>query len=1060
MKSPHRSRGAASFRFRLFSWILYTALVVPALLLAAPAGLARAQAGDPGLSWTLEALLPPGPGGGEIGALAGEAARLELENALAARLGDPGVQVRVEPSGRLDGAFLASLSGSGGVQQLRAALFTGLRGQASFPADGAELLIHAPAVRGQALTLVLNGNISTGFRWDWDALDPAQLTLAGEPQSQTTGGPGRLGAPQIITAELRAAADGELAARLVYRQPWREGQAPQVRLSIQAGSLPPVLDLSDPAIGSRVQMPLAQAGPLLPAPVDAQALPASFDWRAQGKVTPVRNQGNCGSCWAFSVVGVLESAVKVQLGAPDGDLSEQYLVNCNGYSYGCNGGWFTAHNLHQNAFIAPQTAAGSVTEAQLRYTAQDGACAANYQKGYRLTEWRFINYETPNVAAIKQAILDYGPVGTAVCVGPAFYAYGGGVFATDESCGSDFVNHAVILVGWDDSTQSWIMKNSWGAGWAEDGYMRIRYGTSEIGSYANYVSVQAGAPLLTAPAAGAVTADFTPDFSWQPVGGAQGYQIQVAAEDTFAAPLADAGLSGATYTLPEALAPNSQFFWRVRAQLGSGSTSWSAARALKTLPSVPAPAGPSGGETVVSLRPTLTWTQAGTAGKYEVQISDRADFGALKFVGSSTGLSWKPGSDLPRNAGLFWRVRAVGSYGNSAWSSPGAAFTTLDPPQPPALSAPASGAVIRPDGHPVFTWKKPAVSIPEGYHIQFSRTSSFTEIAAEADVTGATSYTFGDVFEGNRLFYWRVASFNGNPRMTSAYTAARSLKVLPDVPLGLAPAGVRVDSLRPTLRWEAAANNPRYDVQVSKLATCGSPFKSATVSKPELALTSSLPKLATIYWRVRSRGAYGLSAWSACRSFTTPDPPSVPALVSPASGSTLPSGAPFQPVFVWKVSTNKPDGYILQLSPGSSINLAAAIDTEIADPAQTRLTWPEQLPYGIYAWRMRAYRGAGAERVYSVWSAARTFKTQPGLQGRVTETLTGLPVAGAMVSVYGLGLSSVTDGNGQYRFASVPAGSRKLIFSASGYAALAKTVSITAGGLRTADVQVKKLPGQ
>jgi len=83
--------------------------------------------------------------------------------------------------------------------------------------------------------------------------------------------------------------------------------------------------------------------------------------------------------------------------------------------------------------------------------------------------------------------MTYGPISTAVCVGPSFQSYTGGVFETDE-CTE--VNHAVVLTGWDDTQGNngvWILRNSWGTGWGEDGYMRIGYGISGVGSCANYI---------------------------------------------------------------------------------------------------------------------------------------------------------------------------------------------------------------------------------------------------------------------------------------------------------------------------------------------------------------------------------------------------------------------------------------------------------------------------------------------------------------------------------------------------------------------------------------------
>jgi hypothetical protein len=89
------------------------------------------------------------------------------------------------------------------------------------------------------------------------------------------------------------------------------------------------------------------------------------------------------------------------------------------------------------------------------------------------------------VDAIKNAIYNYGPVAAAVCVDRYFQAYTGGIFTDPVPCRQ--VNHAIVLVGWDDAGGYWILRNSWGTSWGEQGYMRIAYGTSQVGYAANYV---------------------------------------------------------------------------------------------------------------------------------------------------------------------------------------------------------------------------------------------------------------------------------------------------------------------------------------------------------------------------------------------------------------------------------------------------------------------------------------------------------------------------------------------------------------------------------------------
>ncbi len=223
------------------------------------------------------------------------------------------------------------------------------------------------------------------------------------------------------------------------------------------------------------------------------ATPTSYDWRDFGGNTPVKNQGSCGSCWAFGTVAPLEMLISIHCNARVEDLSEQYLVSCNENNWSCSGGWF-AHDYHQSYIptTKKETNAGAVLDANFPYTATNAACNGPHSHPYKINSWSYVaGYSVPSVAAIKQAIQTYGPVSTSVCVGSSFQAYRSGIFNANETC-SGTVNHAVALVGWNDDVGPdngyWILKNSWGTGWGESGYMRIRYGISKVGYATNYIN--------------------------------------------------------------------------------------------------------------------------------------------------------------------------------------------------------------------------------------------------------------------------------------------------------------------------------------------------------------------------------------------------------------------------------------------------------------------------------------------------------------------------------------------------------------------------------------------
>lgn len=215
----------------------------------------------------------------------------------------------------------------------------------------------------------------------------------------------------------------------------------------------------------------------------ALQLPRHFDWREQGNLTAPRDQGDCGSCWTYSTVAVLQDAISL-IDKRDVDLSEQYLLSCNTKGFSCNGGDFI-HDMHVNP--------GAAYEEDFPYVGKKVACKQGLRHDYRLSSWAYVPTKNesspPEINEIKAAIYQYGPISAAVAVNDAFNSYRSGVF---NKCDSTPANHAIVLVGWDDDTQSWILKNSWGTGWGEKGYMRIRYGCNYVGLEANYVVYSTG----------------------------------------------------------------------------------------------------------------------------------------------------------------------------------------------------------------------------------------------------------------------------------------------------------------------------------------------------------------------------------------------------------------------------------------------------------------------------------------------------------------------------------------------------------------------------------------
>jgi C1A family cysteine protease len=222
------------------------------------------------------------------------------------------------------------------------------------------------------------------------------------------------------------------------------------------------------------------------------ALPAEWDWRVKNACTSVKDQGNCGSCWAFATVAPLESIIKIETGK-NIDLSEQWLISCNRNHWDCYGGWF-AHDYHYDKQgLCGGT--GAVLDIFFRYGEDELPCGNYYPHSYVLKDvngdgfsWNYISEkEVPSVDSIKWAIHEYGPVSAGVYVNSAFRSYKSGVFNAHEN---KTATHAITITGWDDNLGEngvWIIKNSWGKNWGEDGYMKIEYGCSKVGSWACYI---------------------------------------------------------------------------------------------------------------------------------------------------------------------------------------------------------------------------------------------------------------------------------------------------------------------------------------------------------------------------------------------------------------------------------------------------------------------------------------------------------------------------------------------------------------------------------------------
>jgi len=228
--------------------------------------------------------------------------------------------------------------------------------------------------------------------------------------------------------------------------------------------------------------------------LDLSALPTAFDWREKGVVNPIQDQGQCGSCWTFSTIAAIESALAIKNGASTlKKFSEQEIVDCShGCSneppygdvcnQGCDGGW------PWNAFSDVVTWKGLQTEAAYPYTAYTGTChqKMNTMQGV-ITNYTCITQTQGNIADEDQMaayLVLHGPLSIAMDA-TILETYTGGIIAPYAGeCSQVQLDHAIVIVGYGTAANNqtfWIVRNSWGEDWGEQGYFRIVKGQNACG---------------------------------------------------------------------------------------------------------------------------------------------------------------------------------------------------------------------------------------------------------------------------------------------------------------------------------------------------------------------------------------------------------------------------------------------------------------------------------------------------------------------------------------------------------------------------------------------------
>jgi len=232
-------------------------------------------------------------------------------------------------------------------------------------------------------------------------------------------------------------------------------------------------------------------------------LPGTFDWRDQGKVTPVKDQRPCGTCWIFGTTSALESAVLIGDNTAY-DFSEQSVALCVDrswvYLYDDSDEPCGISHGGGNSLMATEVfiKKGAVLESCDPYNSSglqcDGACLCDNCTPVKIVDgYRLVTNNQSQTSLIKEAVYNHGPVTMAFYYAPYFHEYTIPIYGAVYDCATcTDANHLVSVVGWDDSvphfetpgTGAWLVKNSWGAGWENSGYLWLAYNSSCIGEVA------------------------------------------------------------------------------------------------------------------------------------------------------------------------------------------------------------------------------------------------------------------------------------------------------------------------------------------------------------------------------------------------------------------------------------------------------------------------------------------------------------------------------------------------------------------------------------------------
>ncbi len=532
---------------------------------------------------------------------------------------------------------------------------------------------------------------------------------------------------------------------------------------------------------------------------------------------------------------------------------------------------------------------------------------------------------------------------------------------------------------------------------------------------------------------------------------------------------------------------NTRYYWRVRCVIAGppdNYSAWTSIRKVSTaLDLVGSLTAPPDGLPIDSLRPEFSWAVVSGAKAYSLQVANNTGFSSssIKFsvtINIASGDSaphtyYLMKSDLPRNSILYWRVRDQGKYGWSAYTDY-FTFTTGNPPGVPSLGQPSNAKRVTNPDDVVLNWSTPAGA--QHFWLQISTTDDFTDFTGGVNDHDATN-PFPAALDPNTKYFWRVRA--GDVVSTwGNWSGSRYFYTTPRDPENLvAPNPSPTLSLVPKFSWDPVDGASSYRIQVLKysepLSSCttSSVLDKTITSAPPYTLTSPLPRLANLCWRVSAIGLYGTSNWTTDGSeFKTLDPPYAPDLSSPGNGASL---ATFAPLLDWDNSPNQstdhptrtPRMYQVQVSKSSSFP-DTLIDTNIANGVTRLQLAVTDLPVaGTYYWRVRACVESDPlqncdDDLYSAWSSTRSFITPPQFEGTIYDAMDGPgnPVQFVNLQVSGTNWTTTTDNNGEFSFKGLPPGTYDLLISKGNYMRQTRKISVSRGNNLIQDFGIVPIP--